>query len=101
LMRDPPTRTLIRNIMLEVIAMAAADGYPIDQGFADHLLAFTDGMEPYLTSMQCDRAAGRPMELEPILGDPIRAARARNCEPRLVCDLYNSLVQVDRHSSER
>jgi len=69
----PPTRQLLREIMEEVIAAAAAQGLhePIEPEFADKMLMFTDSMGPYRPSMQIDRAAGRPLELDAIFARPL------------------------------
>jgi len=38
-------------------------------------IASTRAMTPYKTSMAIDYLAGRPMEIEPILGNVVRVAR--------------------------
>lgn len=76
LMGAAPTRMLVRGLMEEVVAGAAACGHPIDDGFVEVMLDTTDRMAPYATSMKLDHDHGRPMELDTIYGAPLAAARA-------------------------
>lgn len=76
LMADPSTRALVREVMEEVVAAAGACGHAIDADFVDHMLATTDAMTPYKTSMKLDFEAGRPLEIDAIYGAPVAAARA-------------------------
>ena len=57
-------RRLVREIMLEVIAAANAQGLkrPIAEGYADSMLEFTDNMGEYRPSMQIDREEGRQLD---------------------------------------
>jgi 2-dehydropantoate 2-reductase len=50
---------------------------------------------PYKTSMQIDRQLGRPMEVEAIIGEPLRIARMNSIETPLLAMLYNMLRQLD------
>ena len=76
LMADPATRALVVELMREVTAAAAACGHPIDDGFIDEMIATTDAMTPYKTSMKLDAEAGRPLEIDAIYQAPVDAARA-------------------------
>jgi len=76
LMANPASRALIRSIMLEVCAAAAACGYPLPEVLADRMLASTDHMPNYLPSMYHDHVQNRPMELEAIYAAPLAAAAA-------------------------
>ena len=64
---------LIRSIMNEVSAIAAALGHPQPDGIIDQQIDGTRKMPPYKTSMLLDFEAGRPMETEAILGNTVRA----------------------------
>ena len=68
LLTVPATRRLVREIMLEVIAAANAQGLskPIPEGYADSMLEFTDKMGVYKPSMQIDREEGRLLEIAAI-----------------------------------
>jgi 2-dehydropantoate 2-reductase len=74
LMADPGARTLVRQIMGEVLAAAGACGHPIPERFADEMLEATAAMTPYDTSMKLDALAGRPLEIDAIYGAPLAAA---------------------------
>lgn len=67
------SRTLVREIMHEVIAAANAQGLsvPIASEYADNMLEFTDRMGEYKPSMQIDREEGRPLEIGAIFRTPL------------------------------
>lgn len=67
------SRKLVREIMLEVIAAANAQGLasPIAEGYADGMLEFTGRMGEYKPSMQIDREEGRPLETGAIFRKPL------------------------------
>jgi 2-dehydropantoate 2-reductase len=67
------TRSLVREIMLEVIRAANAQSLSslIDEGFADNMLEFTDNMGVYKPSMQIDREEGRRLEIAAIFRTPL------------------------------
>lgn len=64
---------LVRAIMQEVKAIAAAAGHPLPKDVIDSNIANTYNMPPYKTSMLLDYEAGHPMETEVILGNAVRA----------------------------
>lgn len=92
IMSDPATRGRAHTLMREVQAAAKASaGRVIDDGFIDFMLASTDKMEPYYPSMKIDHDAGRPMEIEAIFGEPLRAAVAAGCDVPEIGRLYEQL----------
>lgn len=64
-------------LMREVIAVAQAKGLKVDDSQADALLAKCKGMPGagLPSSMMMDNEAGRPMEVEVILGTPMREGK--------------------------
>ncbi|MEN8259189.1 MAG: 2-dehydropantoate 2-reductase [Pseudomonadota bacterium] len=75
---------LVRGIMEEVCAIAAALGHRLAADVIETNVANTYDMPPYKTSMLLDFKAGRPMETEAILGNAVRAGRrAGVAVPRL------------------
>lgn len=66
---------LVRRIMEEVCLLAEADGHPLPPGTIEANIEGTRAMKPYKTSMLLDFEARRPMEIEAILGNALRAAR--------------------------
>jgi 2-dehydropantoate 2-reductase len=95
LMADPSTRALVEALMREVVAGAAACGRDIDTSFVRQMLADTEQMIPYATSMKLDYDSGRPLELEAIYHAPLVAARAAGCEMPRVETLYEQLRFLD------
>ncbi len=89
------TRELVRELMLEVIAGANAQGLSkqIDgPTFSEQMIAFTDKMDHYRPSMQIDREEGRPLELEAIFAIPLQQAVAAGVSMSRVDMLYRLLA---------
>jgi len=76
MLRTEDDRAFIRKAMQEVCATAAAAGHPQSPKLVDAMIANTLEMPAYKTSMALDYEQGRPMEIEAILGNVVRAARA-------------------------
>jgi 2-dehydropantoate 2-reductase len=64
-----------RSAMQEVCDVAQAAGYPQSPTLIEQMLATTSAMPAYKTSMALDYENGRPMEIEAILGNTVRAGR--------------------------
>lgn len=84
---------LIRAIMAEVCAIAAALGHELPAGIIDQQIDGTHNMPPYKTSMLLDFEAGRPMETEAILGNTVRAG-TRAGVPRPHLDTLYALMKL-------
>jgi 2-dehydropantoate 2-reductase len=95
LMREPATRRLIRAIMDEVVAIAAASGHPIASSFVDEMLHATDEMAPYAPSMWLDARARRPLELDAIYAAPLEVARASWVAAPRIEMLHQQLQHID------
>lgn len=110
MMADPDARQLAADLMAEVIAAAhactqqATPEQPrrLPDGIAETMLTHTAKMKPYRTSMMIDFAERRPLEVEAIVGNPLRAAQQAQVEtPRLEM-LYQQLKVLDRaNTAER
>jgi 2-dehydropantoate 2-reductase len=74
LMRNPESRKLIKDLMLETQQGAAACGVAIESEFIEKMLTYTDSMVPYAPSMKLDYDAKRPMEIKGIYSNPLKAA---------------------------
>lgn len=100
MMANPDSRTLIRDMMLEVVQAAQALGHGMPNNYADKLLAATDRMPDYLPSMYHDFAQGRPAELQAIYEAPLAAADAVGCDMPKVRALYQALrfIQARREA---
>ena len=64
-----------RRAMQEVCDVAQATGHPQSPNLIEQMLATTKAMPAYKTSMALDYQNGRPMEIEAILGNTVRAGR--------------------------
>lgn len=66
---------LCYDLMLEVIAVAASTGVELGKDEAAAMVEYTRRTPPYKSSMLQDYQAGRPLEVEAILGNALRIAR--------------------------
>jgi 2-dehydropantoate 2-reductase len=74
----PETRALMTSLMREVEALANESGAGLDPGVVDQALALIDGAAPAMKpSLQRDVEAGRPSELESMIGVIRRKGRER------------------------
>lgn len=74
LMADAHTRALAEAIMREVLVGARACGREIRAGFVQKMIDMTVAMTPYHASMKVDFDQKKPIEVEAIYGNPVRAA---------------------------
>lgn len=75
IVKNPGTADLSLRIMREIKAIAATEGIRLSEKTIRDMLERTKRMRPYKTSMLLDYEAGRPMEVDTILGEPLRMAR--------------------------
>lgn len=76
LLKNPNTRQLIYDQMMEVIGAARHLGVTsLDVSFADLMIKMTDEMTPYSPSMKLDYDFHRPMEIYYLYSRPITIAR--------------------------
>lgn len=90
------TERLARAVMEEVAALAMATGHPLEKGIVEKNLEDTRVMKPYRTSMLLDWEAGRPLEVEAILGNAVRAARREGVAIPRIETLYSLLKALNR-----
>ena len=100
LMANPDTLVLVEEIMAEVIAGAKSCDRIIRDGFIPQMLEDTLKMKPYRTSMKIDYDESRPLEVEAILGNPIRMAQQAGVKLPQIEVLYRMLKFVDVHRQE-
>ena len=60
-------------------------------GVGFHKFRHTATMGPYKTSMQVDRQMNRPMEIEAIIGEPLRVAQRHGVQTPMMEFLYRGL----------
>ena len=77
LLKNPATRQLIRDLMMEVVEASRALGISgVDEAFVEKMIQMTDEMTPYSPSMKLDFDFHRPMEIHYLYTRPIEIARA-------------------------
>lgn len=87
---------LLTALMAEVIAAAAAVGVRLPPDIIDIQIRHTRTMGAYRSSMQIDRQEKRPLEIESILGEPLRQARKAGISTPNLEMLYEMACLVDR-----
>lgn len=89
----------IQQAMAEVCAVAAAAGHPQHPKLIEQLIAGTKAIPPYHTSMALDYKHGRPMEIEAILGNTVRAARKHGISTPILDALYALAKMIEAKMS--
>lgn len=95
LMANRSARSLVEQLMTEVVSGAAATHRIISDRFVQYMLDYTEKMKPYRTSMKIDYDEGRPLEVEAIVGNPWRIATAAGANLPLMGMLYHQLKFLD------
>ena len=98
ILSDPDLKTLVRLLMDEILAVAQTLGHDIPYEFIDDLLARTAQMGAYKPSSLLDYLAGRPVEVEPIWGEPYRQGAQAGANTQRLEMLYFLLKSQLRHS---
>jgi len=96
----PESTGFIRRAMEEVCAVAAAAGHPTHPKLIDQLIGSTKAIPPYHTSMALDYKYGRPMEIEAILGNTVRAARNHGVSTPILETLYALTKMIERRIAD-
>ena len=76
LLKNPSTRQLIREQMMEVVGASQHLGVKnLDEAFVEKMITMTDEMTPYSPSMRLDYDFHRPMEIYYLYTRPLEIAR--------------------------
>ena len=94
-------RRLVADLIREVIAAARSDGADLPDELVETQIRNTTTMAGYRSSMQVDRQEGRPMEVEAILGEPLRRAEAKGVNVPILASLYRAIRAVDAAPQRR
>lgn len=94
ILADAKTRQWVKNVMLEVCLLAKLDGCALPHDIAEKNIEATLNMAPYKTSMLLDFEAGRPMEIEAILGNAVRFAAQKHANTPYLLELYGALQKI-------
>lgn len=92
----PESTAFMRRAMEEVCTVAAAVGHPMHPKVIEQFISATKGMPAYLTSMALDYKYGRPMEIEAILGNTVRAARKHGVSTPILETVYALTKMIER-----
>lgn len=95
LIASPAGVQLVSAIMQEVIDAARGLGLKLPPDMVERQLRNTRTMGAYRSSMQIDREAGRPLEVEAILGEPLRQAAAAGVPTPHIQMLYRLVKLID------
>lgn len=83
-LHDEALHATAYGIMEEVIAAAKSDGVKLGSDLPAKMMGLSTAMGPYRSSMQIDFEEGRPLEVEAILGEPVRRAKRAGIDvPRM------------------
>jgi len=91
-----PTIELAKEVMKEIHKLAAADGHELPSSSIEKNITDTHKMVPYKTSMLLDYEAGRPMEVEAILGNALTFAEDCKCATPHIKSLYCLLSLLNK-----
>lgn len=94
ILNDPALLQECECLMDEIRAIAAAEGYGIPPEYAVFQIERTRSMGAYRPSTLIDAEAGRPLEIEPIWGEPLRRAHIAGIETPHLAALYEKLKSV-------
>ncbi|MGB3767917.1 MAG: putative 2-dehydropantoate 2-reductase [Phormidesmis sp.] len=106
MMADGKVRSLITTLMEEVIMVANAWGShtspeierSISRTFTEQMLSLTATVSSYRTSMKIDYDAQRPLEIEAILGEPLRVAKSLGVAVPAMETIYQQLADCLRQA---
>lgn len=91
-----PALMLARGVMDEILALAEKTGHPLPPSTIDGIIDSARSMTPSRTSMLQDYDLKRPMEVEAILGNPLRIARRYGVPVPHIESLYGLLALADK-----
>ncbi len=95
MVENPESLELARQVMEEVCKIAEAAGHPLPAAVVQENIDGTRRMTPYKSSMLVDYEAGRPMEVEAILGKALRVAKRHGVAAPHIESLYGLIKLVD------
>lgn len=95
ILADDALRACALELMDETIAIANARGHSLPTAEALEQMKATEKMGNYTPSTLVDYLARRPLEIEPIWGEPLRAAQAAKVQAPQLAKLYHELLALD------
>jgi 2-dehydropantoate 2-reductase len=98
LLAEPDARSLIVNIMKEVLAVGRECGVDLRPDDIDKHIAWTEGATGMRTSTMVDREKGRAMEIDGLLGVVVRKGREVGVETPCSAAVFALLDAIDSGS---
>ncbi|VEU20966.1 DEKNAAC101905 [Brettanomyces naardenensis] len=92
--------SLCRPIIEEIYAIAKADGYTIPPEMEDQMLNLSNGLY-YKPSMCVDVDLGRMIEVETIVGNPLKLAKKYGVDAPRLDTIYHLLKMVQLRTMEK
>ncbi|KAL1859217.1 hypothetical protein Plec18170_002333 [Paecilomyces lecythidis] len=92
---SPSAMAMTRRLMADVLSVGKAIGVPLDEGLVDRLIEKVLSLPGLGSSMQVDRKMGRTMEVEVILGVPVKKARELRLDVPALEMVYALVKAVD------
>jgi len=90
---DPVTRDMLRAVMQEVVAVAAARSVTLPEDTVERQMAFVDGLpHGMIASMLSDLRSGGPLELEWLAGAVVRMGREHGVPTPVNECIYGALT---------
>lgn len=100
IMTDPETSQLAEDLMSEVRESARVCGFEFEEAHIEKMLDATRKMVPYDSSMSLDYKFKRPIEVESIVGNPLRSAIQAGYRPQKIEMLYHQLCFLDKRNRQ-
>jgi ketopantoate reductase len=82
--------------MLDVIAVGRRSGVPLDDSLADKYIAFTKSLGSFEPSMLRDLHTRTPLEIDVIIGTPMKKARELGMEVPSLRAVYALVTALNR-----
>jgi 2-dehydropantoate 2-reductase len=79
-LKSPELRHVAHTLMNETVAAANATGVPVNPEMAEKMLKNSESMGPYRSSMQVDYEKLQKLEVESIIGEPLRRGLAAGAQ---------------------
>jgi 2-dehydropantoate 2-reductase len=100
MLRDPEVRSLIRNIMREVEAVSRKLGMELPVS-VDQRIAGAEKVGEHKTSMMQDLEAGRPIELEPLVGAVVELGERVGLPMSCTRTIYSCTKLLAEHAAQQ
>lgn len=93
------TDSLVRGAMKEVLAIAKSDGVELDESIMEFMIRSDDGVY-YSPSMLVDARKGNYIELEVIVGNPVKIAKRNGVDAPILTLVYDMLKVFQMKTKE-